>query len=254
MAERAPLLETRGLTKSFGGLRVNHAIDLALAPGETRAVIGPNGAGKTTLVNQIAGDLRPDRGRIWFRGRAIEGLPAHRVARLGIGRSYQRTNLFPEFTVFENVRLAAQSRLRGSPPGLFRWWRAATAYGEINSAAERVLETFGLAGRGADPAGALSHGEQRQLELAMVLAVEPELLLLDEPMAGLSMEESRRLTALLAALKSTHTILLVEHDMDAVFALADTITVLVYGQVIATGNAEAVRANPAVREAYLGEE
>jgi branched-chain amino acid transport system ATP-binding protein len=171
------------------------------------------------------------------------------VARLGIGRSFQRTNLFPEFTVFENARLAAQSREPGSPG----WWHPASAYASTLGRAGRALETVGLARRAADPAGALSHGEQRQLEIALVLALEPRLLLLDEPMAGLSMEESRELTALLLRLKARHTLILVEHDMDAVFAIADSITVLVYGQVLATGAAETVRADPAVREAYLGE-
>jgi branched-chain amino acid transport system ATP-binding protein len=245
----APLLEVRGLTKSFAALRVNHEIDLAVAPGEARAIIGPNGAGKTTFINQIAGQLRPDRGEILFEGRSIGGLPPYRVARLGIGRSFQRTNLFPEFTVFENVRLAAQSRLTGWPG----FWRPARRYSGVNAAAEHALDTAGLAPRADEPAGALSHGEQRQLEIAMVLALEPRLLLLDEPMAGLSMDESHGLTELLLRLKRGHTLILIEHDMDTVFAVADRITVLVYGQIMATGDAAAVQANPAVREAYLGE-
>jgi branched-chain amino acid transport system ATP-binding protein len=252
MAELA-LLETRGLTKSFGALRVNHEIDLAVAPGETRAIIGPNGAGKTTFINQIAGQLRPDRGEIRFAGQSIGGLPPYRVTRLGIGRSFQRTNIFPEFTVFENVRLAAQSPAREGARGWPGCWNPASSYAVVNQGAERALETAGLAARARDIAGVLSHGEQRQLEIAMVLALEPKLLLLDEPMAGLSMDESRRLTELLLRLKANHTMILVEHDMDVVFAVADRITVLVYGQVLATGDAVSVQSNPAVREAYLGE-
>ncbi|MCH8882308.1 MAG: ABC transporter ATP-binding protein [SAR324 cluster bacterium] len=248
--ESVPALETRGLTKRFGGLTVNAGLDLRIAPGEARAVIGPNGAGKTTLINQIAGHLRPDQGEILFQGGPIAGWPPYRIARLGIGRSFQQTNLFSEFSVFENVRLAAQSHL----PRMLRVWRGAGAYGPVNERAEQALETVGLAHRRGARAGGLSHGEQRQLELAMVLALRPKLLLLDEPMAGLSLEESRRITELLLELKRDHTILLIEHDMDAVFAIADRITVLVHGQEIATGDAEAVRTDPAVIEAYLGED
>ncbi len=250
MGEHSTILASRGLVKSFGALRVNRNIDLDVRLGEALAIIGPNGAGKTTFINQISGAMRPDQGTILFLGQNITGFPAYRIARLGIGRSFQRTTIFPDFTVFENMRLAAQSQL----PGWFRIWRPASAWEDINAAAAETLETVGLAGRGHSAAGALSHGEQRQLELGMALALRPQLLLLDEPMAGMSLDESLRITELLLKLKGKITLVLVEHDMDAVFAIADRIAVLVYGELLAVGDPETIRNDPAVVEAYLGED
>ena len=249
MGEHSTILASRGLGKSFGALQVNRNINLDVRLGEALAIIGPNGAGKTTLINQIAGAMRPDEGQILFLGQNITGFPAYRMARLGIGRSFQRTTLFPEFTVFENMRLAAQSQL----PGWFHIWRPASGWEDINDAAMETLETVGLAGRSQLAAGALSHGEQRQLELGMALALRPQLLLLDEPMAGMSLDESLRITELLLKLKGKITLVLVEHDMDAVFAIADRIAVLVYGELLAVGDPETIRNDPAVVEAYLGE-
>jgi branched-chain amino acid transport system ATP-binding protein len=243
------LLTLAGVTKRFGALTVSDGVDLTLAPGEIHALIGPNGAGKTSLVHQIAGTLTPDAGAIRFDGRDITRLPVHERARLGLARSFQITSVVPSFTAAENVALAVQARQGRT----FRFFVPASRDRSLRDGAMAALETVGLAERADHPAGSLSHGEKRSLELAIALALEPRVLLLDEPMAGTGHEESRRLVALLQGLRGRFAILLVEHDMQAVFALADRISVLVAGKVIASGAPDAVRADPAVRAAYLGE-
>jgi len=245
-----PLLVVEELTKRFGGLTAVAGVSLAASMGEIHAVIGPNGAGKTTLVNLLSGDLAPSAGRINLGGADIAGLAADRVARLGVGRSYQKTNIFRGFTAFENCRLAAQARL----PSSMRFLRPASARADLDAAARAALAAAALDHRAGVVAAALSHGEQRQLEIAMTLATRPRLLLLDEPLAGMGAEESARMVGLLARLREAHAILLVEHDMDAVFSLADRLTVMVNGRVLESGTPERIRASAAVQEAYLGAE
>jgi branched-chain amino acid transport system ATP-binding protein len=244
------LLDVRDLCKTFGALRASDAITFDVKPGETHAVIGPNGAGKTTFISQLAGNLRPDSGRILFAGEDITELPAPRRARKGLARSFQITSVYPEFTALQNVALAIQAQAGHS----FRFWGDARHDAALTDPARKVLQEVGLGERNGVLAANLAHGEQRQLEVAMALATRPRLLLLDEPMAGMGSDESQRMIELLASLKRKQTIILVEHDMDAVFRLADRISVLVYGRVIATGTPEEVRANPEVRAAYLGED
>jgi branched-chain amino acid transport system ATP-binding protein len=244
------LLEVRALTKSFGGLIATNRVDLQILEGETHAVIGPNGAGKTTLIAQLAGDLPPDAGTIAFAGRDITALAGPARCRLGLARSFQITSVFRDFTALDNVALAVQAHAGHS----FRFWRPARRDAALRRPAQAVLQSVGLGARADVLAANLAHGEQRQLEIAMVLATRPRLLLLDEPMAGMGLEESQRMIDLLRTLKGAHTLLLVEHDMDAVFALADRISVMVYGRIIASGAPEEIRASAAVREAYLGEE
>jgi branched-chain amino acid transport system ATP-binding protein len=243
------LLRVEELRKSFGALRATDGVSLDVRDGETHAIIGPNGAGKTTLISQLAGNLRPDEGRIVFAGEDVTALPAPRRARRGFARSFQITSVFPEFTALENVALAVQAHAGHS----FRFWKPTRADASLTGPAREFLQQVGLEARAEVRAANLSHGEHRQLEVAMALATRPRLLLLDEPMAGMGIEESQRMIGLLTRLKQTKTIILVEHDMDAVFRLADRISVLVYGRVIATGTPEAIRANPEVRTAYLGE-
>jgi branched-chain amino acid transport system ATP-binding protein len=243
------MLEVRGLTKCFGALRACDGIDFDVKEGETHAVIGPNGAGKTTFISQLAGNLRPDAGVIRFAGEDITRLPAHARARKGFARSFQITSVFADFSALHNVALAVQARLGGTG-----FWRSARSDPALIGPARELLEQVGLHDRSHVPAANLSHGEHRQLEVAMALATKPRLLLLDEPMAGMGVEESQRMIELLARLKQAKTIILVEHDMDAVFRLADRISVLVYGRVIATGEPEEIRANDEVRKAYLGED
>lgn len=245
-----PVLEARNLMKSFGGIRATDDLNLTIVPGELHAVIGPNGAGKTTLITQLIGTAQPDSGSVHFKGRDITRLPAHRRARLGMTRSFQITSLIMEMSVLDNVALAVQARSGSS----FRFFRPVTSETAIRDRARRVLEQVGLADKADRPARALSHGEHRHIEIAISLASEAELLLLDEPMAGLGGEESAAMVALLRGLKGSRTIVLIEHDMDAVFALADRISVLVYGHIIATGPPEAIRSNREVEAAYLGEE
>jgi branched-chain amino acid transport system ATP-binding protein len=242
------LLDVKGLCKNFGALRASDAIDFDVNEGETHAVIGPNGAGKTTFISQLAGNLRPDRGRIAFAGEDITALPAPKRARKGLARSFQITSVYPEFTALQNVALAVQAQ-----SGRTGFWRDARKDASLMQPARRMLEDVGLGLRTDVMAANLAHGEQRQLEVAMALATKPRLLLLDEPMAGMGIEEAQRMIALLASLKRKQAIILVEHDMDAVFKLADRISVLVYGRVIASGAPEEVRANREVRAAYLGE-
>jgi branched-chain amino acid transport system ATP-binding protein len=245
-----PLLEIEGLAKRFGGVVASDAIALAVPPGELHAVIGPNGAGKTTLIGQLTGEVVPDAGHIRFGGIDITKLPTHQRSRLGLARSFQITSLFLDFTALDNVALAVQAHAGHS----FRFWRNARDEPGLREPARKALARVGLAERADALVASMSHGEHRQLEIAMALATVPRMLLLDEPMAGMGPEESQRMVALLRELKGELTILLVEHDMEAVFALADRITVLVYGRVIASDTPEAVRANAEVRQAYLGEQ
>jgi branched-chain amino acid transport system ATP-binding protein len=243
-------LEVSGLVKRFGGLLATDHLSLTIERGELHAVIGPNGAGKTTLINQLGGDILPDEGRIVLDGRDITREPPFVRARAGLGRSFQITSVFLDFTVLQNTALAVQAHAGHS----FRFWRPADREPALVKPAMAALERVGLADRARMPVAALAHGERRQLEIAMVLATGAELLLLDEPMAGMSQVESEAVVTLLRSLKGEHSILLVEHDMDAVFALADRISVLVYGHPVATGTPEAIRNDPEVREAYLGEQ
>ena len=252
MAERAgkdALLRTEGLFKSFGGVVATDNLDLTVGYGEAHAVIGPNGAGKTTLIAQLAGEVAPSAGRIWFETRDITDLPAHARVHIGIARSFQITNLLPSFTVAENIQVALRPR-RGHS---FVFLREAARDQVLEQEVQAMLELVGLAGRGDAIAHELAHGEQRQLELAMALASAPRLLLLDEPMAGIGHAEAPGMIELLLRLKQNCAMLLIEHDMDAVFRIADRITVLVGGRVIASGAPEAIRDDPKVREAYLGE-
>jgi branched-chain amino acid transport system ATP-binding protein len=244
------LLEIEDLSKRFGGVVASDAIALAVPQGELHAIIGPNGAGKTTLIGQLAGEIAPDAGRIRFAGRDITGLPIFRRSQLGLARSFQITSLFLDFTVLDNVALAVQAHAGHS----FRFWRDARSQSELRAPARAALSRVGLAERGDVIVSNLSHGEHRQLEIAMALATAPRMLLLDEPMAGMGPDESARMVKTLRELKRELTILLIEHDMEAVFALADRITVLVYGRIIASGTPEAIRANAEVRQAYLGEQ
>ena len=241
-------LRTEGLKRLFGGLAAVNGVSLECAVGRVHAVIGPNGAGKTTLINLLSGDLAPSAGRIEILGREVTGLPPHRISQLGVGRSYQRTNVFMRFSAFENCRLAAQSRLATS----MRFVRSAASYREIQGAAEHALDLCGLNAKKNTTAAALSHGERRQLEVAMTLATSPRVLLLDEPLAGMGAEEAERMVELLRRLGASHAMLLVEHDMDAVFAIAATLTVMVDGRVLASGTPAEMRANAQVQEAYLG--
>jgi branched-chain amino acid transport system ATP-binding protein len=243
------LLQVENLAKRFGGIVATDDLSLNVAAGELHAVIGPNGAGKTTLIEQLSGQLRSDSGRVRFDGNDIAALPMDRRSRLGLARSFQITSLFLDLSVLDNVALCVQAHAGHS----FHLWRNARAEPELREPARAALARVGLSARADLSASLLSHGEHRQLELAMALAGNPRLLLLDEPMAGLGAEESARMVAILRELKREVAILLVEHDMDAVFALADRITVLVYGRVIATGSPADIRANAAVRDAYLGE-
>jgi branched-chain amino acid transport system ATP-binding protein len=243
------LLATRRLTKRFGGLVATDSLDLEVRNGECHAIIGPNGAGKTTLINQLVGEITPDSGSIEFDGADITRLPVFRRARLGLSRSYQITSVFPQFSALENVALAAQAHDGHS----FGFWRPAIAEERLSAPARASLREVGLGERAQARAAELAHGERRQLEIAMALVSRPKLLLLDEPMAGMGRRESEAMVKLLAKLKSSYAMLLVEHDMDAVFALADRITVLVYGRPIASGDAQEIRASAEVRRAYLGE-
>jgi branched-chain amino acid transport system ATP-binding protein len=241
-----PILATAKLTRRFGGLTAVDGVTLELGDHSIHAIIGPNGAGKSTLVNLLSGELKASAGSVCLRGEDITNWTPDRIAHRGVARTFQHSNLFPDFTAFENCRLAAQSR----DTGMARCLKPAESYREWNDAADRALAIVGLATRGRLPASALSHGERRAL--AMSLATSPSILLLDEPLAGMGAEESARIVGLLKQLAAGHAILLIEHDMDAVFALADCLTVMVNGAVLATGSPEAIRANPAVQRAYLG--
>ena len=247
---RTALLETKGLVKRFGGLIATDTVSIDVRPGEIHALIGPNGAGKTTLVSQLTGSLAPDAGTIHFAGRDVTRLPTHARVRLGLARSFQITSVLREFTALENVALAVQAHAGHS----FRFLADVRRDERLRGPARLGLKAVGLGARADMLAATLSHGEQRQLEIAMALAGDPKLLLLDEPMAGMGAEESQRMIGFLRGLKSERAMLLIEHDMDAVFQLADRITVLVYGRAIASGTPSEIRANAEVRQAYLGEE
>jgi branched-chain amino acid transport system ATP-binding protein len=244
------LLAVEGLTKRFGGILASDNIALDVKQGELHAIIGPNGAGKTTLIGQLTGMLTPDTGTVRFAGEDITALPAYSRSLLGLARSFQITSLFLDLSVLDNVALAVQAHAGHS----FQFWRDARKEKDLREPALAALARVGLADRADRQASALSHGEHRQLELAMALAGKPRMLLLDEPMAGLGTDESARMVTLLRELKREYTILLIEHDMEAVFALADRISVLVYGRVIASGTPDVIRANKDVRDAYLGEQ
>ncbi|MEJ1163145.1 ABC transporter ATP-binding protein [Variovorax sp. CCNWLW186] len=244
------LLSVQGLTRRFGGLTAVNAVTLDLHVGEVHAVIGTNGAGKSTLINMLSGEIEASEGRITLDGADVTQRAQWRRARAGVGRSYQRTTIFPEFSVHENCRLAAQAATARP----WTVWQSSQRCAASNAAADAALEAAGLSNEAQRIAGTLSHGAQRQLEVAMCLATKPRVLLLDEPLAGMGAEETDRMLTLLVRLKATHAILLVEHDMDAVFRVADRITVMVNGTVIATGDPLSIRENPEVRTAYLGED
>jgi branched-chain amino acid transport system ATP-binding protein len=246
----APPLQLQNLVKNYGALNVTDHVSLDVEAGELHAIIGPNGAGKTTLIHQISGLARPDSGRIIFHGQDVTELPMHERARLGLVRSFQITSILPGFSALENVALAVQARSGSS----FSLFGDAAAEQPLNDAAMTLLARFGLAARAGNAAGLLSHGEKRQLELAIALAAKPKLLLLDEPLAGTSHDETRQIIATLQQLRRELPIVLIEHDMDAVFALADRVSVLVYGRIIASGSPQSVRDNAEVRAAYLGDE
>ena len=244
------LLQAQALVKRFGGLLATHRATLSVRQGEIHALIGPNGAGKTTLIHQLSGALAPDDGRILFNGHDITSLSMHERVHQGLVRSYQITSIFERLSVLDNVALAVQARQGSS----FHFWRPASAERDRYEQAAAVADRVGLGQLLERPAAGLSHGEQRQLEVGIALATQPKLLLLDEPMAGMGPEESERMVQLLASLRGHTTMLLVEHDMDAVFRLADTVSTLVSGQVMASGTPQAIRDNPEVRRAYLGDE
>lgn len=250
----APLLHVDNLVKRFGGLAATDHATLQVQRGEIHALIGPNGAGKTTLIHQISGALAPDEGRIVFDGADLTHTAMHQRARLGLVRSYQITSVFTRLTVQDNLALAIQAGNSQAVGTSFKFWRAAHSEHARYARAAEVSERVGLQAQLMQPAGALSHGEQRQLEVGLALATSPKLMLLDEPMAGMGPDESERMVQLLQSLRGDTTLLLVEHDMDAVFRLADTISVLVSGQVIACGTAEQIKNDAAVKRAYLGDE
>jgi branched-chain amino acid transport system ATP-binding protein len=244
------LLQLQNLTKNYGALRVTDDVTFDVQPQELHAIIGPNGAGKTTLIHQISGHAKPDSGRIIFDGEDMVPLPMAARAQRGLVRSFQITSILPRFSALENVALAAQARDGSS----FRFLGNAASERNLNHIAMALLTRFGLAARARVPAGQMSHGEKRQLEIAIALAAKPKLLLLDEPLAGTSHDESQRLINILQELRKELPIILIEHDMDAVFALADRVSVLVYGRIIACGKPQDIRDNADVRAAYLGEE
>jgi branched-chain amino acid transport system ATP-binding protein len=245
-----PILKITGLSKSFGALKATNGVTLDLYPGEIHALIGPNGAGKSTLIKQITGEIAQDAGTIAFEGQAIDHLDAADRARIGLARTFQVSQIAPDLSALKNVMLAVEARAGR----VFRFFRPVSRDLDLTAAAMAFLHDAGLGARATIRAADLSHGERRQLEFAIALAMRPKVFLMDEPMAGLSPDGSKRMTAFLSDLRSTAPILLVEHDMEAVFALADRISVLVYGQVIATGTVAEIRANPQVRTAYLGDE
>ena len=248
------LLHANKVTKNFGGLTAVNEVSVDLCKGQIHAVIGPNGAGKSTLANLLSGDLPPTSGHVSLNGQDITGWTPEKISRNGLGRSYQKTNIFKSFSVWDNVRLSAQSRSQPGPFNPLAWFTQAIHMKDVNARAERAIELAGLENRRHAMAGAASHGEQRQLEIAMTLATEPQVLLLDEPLAGMGQAEAESMVQLLLRLKVSHAMMLVEHDMDAVFALADQLTVMVNGQVIASGLPAAVRADTSVQAAYLGED
>ena len=244
------ILKTIGLCKQFGGITATNNIDLNINEGEIHAVIGPNGAGKTTLISQLSGDLKADKGVILFQGDLINTMSSNKRSLLGIARTFQITSLMLDMSTLENVALAVQAHSGHS----YRFWQDARQDDQLIQPALKVLNQVGLLERKNIMTRELSHGEHRQLEIAMALATQPKLLLLDEPMAGMGAEETQKLIAILKTLKTGKTMILIEHDMNAVFSLADRITVMVYGKIIATGSPKEIRANQKVKAAYLGDE
>ncbi len=244
------ILTTSHLSKQFGALKAVDDISIEFERGKVHAILGPNGAGKTTLINLLSGELMPSAGDIHFKGYDITQAPPEKISRIGIGRSFQKTNIFPNFSCFQNCWIGAQSCL----PTSMRFFRAAKHLRQVHKVADRALNMCGLSNRRNKIASTISYGEQRQLEIAMMLATEPELLLLDEPLAGMGTEESLQITQLLKDLSKEQTLILIEHDMDAVFALADRLTVMVNGAELETGSVEQIRSSQAVQDAYLGGE
>ena len=244
------ILETRDLSRTFGALVAVDKVSLQFERGQVHAIIGPNGAGKTTFINLLSGDIDTSFGSTHFNGQDITNLPPDKISQLGIGRSYQKTNIFPEFSCLQNCWLGAQSRL----PTCMRFVRPARRYDEVREHADKALRDCGLYQRRNTVAAHMSYGEQRQLEIGMMLATNPQLLLLDEPLAGMGQEESFEIIELLKKLAEDHTLILIEHDMDAVFSIAQKLTVMVNGQVLETGSVEQIRNSKAVHEAYLGED
>jgi branched-chain amino acid transport system ATP-binding protein len=249
-----PLLQAKDLSKRYGGLLAVNEVSLSLYKDQLHAVIGPNGAGKTTLTHLLSGDVPPTQGELWLKGRHVTGWPHHRLSLHGLGRSYQKTNVFLALNVWDNLMLAAQSRHAFAPYNPLAWLKQAANNRQVRERAERALQLTGLTAEQQITAANLSHGVQRQLEIAMVLATEPQVLLLDEPLAGMGTAEAQAMVDLLHKLKKDHAMLLVEHDMDAVFALADVLTVMVNGTVIASGTPQQIRSDAKVQAAYLGEE
>lgn len=245
-----PILELRDLRKSFGATDIVRGVDLTVQAGERHALIGPNGAGKSTLFHLISGNLPPSGGEVRFGGQRIDGWTPHRINRAGLARSFQITNIFPRLSVLENIRIAVMQRRRVQ----YTFWRRLATMTEVRDTSEKLLEQVRLQARAATMAGEMSYSEQRSLELAMTIASEPQLILLDEPMAGMSREETDHTSALIREVTAGRALLLVEHDMDVVFSLGERVSVLVYGQLIATGTPQEIRAHQGVREAYLGEE
>jgi len=244
------VLELRNLSKSFGGVVATSDVSLTVAAGEVHALIGPNGAGKTTLINQISGSLQPDSGEIYFLGKPMTKHPQHARVLAGLARSFQITSIFGRLSVLQNLALAVQARSGSS----FSFWKPVAAERELFRQAEDIASDIGLSEKLHFTSSTLAHGEQRALEVGLALATSPKLVLLDEPMAGLGAEESRRMVELIERVSERLTVLLVEHDMDAVFRLADRISVLVSGSIVATGTPDEIRRNEQVRKAYLGEE
>lgn len=250
MTNRPVLLETKGLSKSFGSLAAVKNVSLSIGRGEIHAIIGPNGAGKTTFLNLLSGEISPSGGSLYFDGQDVTGRSPNQLAKAGIGRSFQHSSVFEDLSVYENVRLAAQTQF----PNAFGLFRSSGRYPDVEARALTILGELSLSAAKDAYAGELGHGEQRQLEIGMLMAISPKLMLLDEPTSGMGRNESLELIAILKRLSLRHTLVLVEHDMDVVFQLADTVTVLVNGTVLASGTPQAVRSNNAVRTAYLGQE
>ncbi len=250
------MLETRGLVKHFGGLLATDHVSLSVEALQTHALIGPNGAGKSTLIGQLCGEISPDEGDILLNGEVVTRAPVHVRARNGLGRSYQITQVCRDFSALENVMMASAAGARSieNASARFGFWRPFRQEQRLRQSAEEALLTVGLIAEADTPVAIMAHGQHRQLELAMALSLNPKILLLDEPLAGMSSSESHIMVELLQKLKSRYPILLVEHDMGAVFMLADRISVLVYGKVIASGSPQAIKADPQVRQAYLGDE
>ncbi len=244
------ILKIEKLSKSFGALMAVSKVSLEFKQGVVHAIIGPNGAGKTTLINLLSGDLQPSEGRIYFKGHDLTHAPPYKISQFGVGRSYQKTNIFPQFTNLQNCWIASQSRLKTS----MRFFKSARRSKEVRERAMKALEMTHLSHKTEMIASLMSYGEQRQLEIAMMLATEPELMLLDEPLAGMGSEEAAKILVLLKELAKTQTLILIEHDMDAIFAIADQLTVMVNGIVLETGTVSQIRCNKAVQEAYLGKD